>query len=71
MHKLFARQVAKATATTGEIDLAVLGELVGLAYQEADRDRRRTDRSMGLMIEELSEVHQRLVESYRLKLVTA
>ncbi len=64
MHKLFARQVAKATATTGEIDLAVLGELVGLAYQEADRDRRRTDRSMGLMIEELSEVHQRLVDAF-------
>ncbi len=28
-------------------------ELVGAAYEEADRDRRRTDRSMSLMIEEL------------------
>jgi len=35
-----------------------LGELVVGAYEEAERDRRRTDRSMALMIEELGEVHQ-------------
>ena len=41
-----------------------LGELVVGAYEDADRDRRRTDRSMALMIDELGEVHQRLVDAF-------
>jgi diguanylate cyclase (GGDEF)-like protein/PAS domain S-box-containing protein len=64
MHKLFSRQLAKATGETGEVDLKVLGELVVHAYEESDRDRRRTDHSIALMVEELDEVHQRLVDAF-------
>src|SRR5665647_858369 len=64
MQKLFARQLAKATRETGDVDLVALGELVAGAYQDSDRDRRRTDRSMASMIDELGEVHQRLVDAF-------
>ena len=53
MHKLFDKQLKQATRSSGEIDLDVLTELVRSAYEQADRDRRRTDRSISLMIEEL------------------
>ena len=55
MHKLFARQLAKATTAAGGVDLAELGDLVGAAYEEMERARRRTDRSISLMVEELDE----------------
>jgi diguanylate cyclase (GGDEF)-like protein/PAS domain S-box-containing protein len=64
VRKLFARQIAKAKGETGDVDLVKLGELVVGAYEDADRDRKRTDRSMALMIEELGEVHQRLVDAF-------
>ncbi len=64
MSKLFARQLAKATGDTGEVDLTLLGELVASAYEEAERDRSRADRSLSLMIEELGNVHQRLVDAF-------
>jgi len=51
--KLLAKQLQKARLPDGEIDLARLTELVALAYEEAEHDRVRTDRSMTLMIEEL------------------
>ena len=60
MHKLFAQQVAKATEESGALNLERLGELVGGAYEELDRDRRRTDRSMSLMIEEIDTIHRDL-----------
>jgi PAS domain-containing protein len=60
VHKLFARQLAKATKPTGEVDTDVLGKLVIEAYAQADRDRRRTDRSIGLMIEELDQLNRGL-----------
>jgi diguanylate cyclase (GGDEF)-like protein/PAS domain S-box-containing protein len=63
MRKMFDRQLAKARRETGDVDLEALAELVTSAYEEAERDRRRTDRSIGLMVEELSEVHQRLVDA--------
>ena len=53
MHKLFDKQLKRATRSSGEIDLDLLTELVCSAYEQADRDRRRTDRSISLMIEEL------------------
>ncbi|MDI1346387.1 MAG: PAS domain S-box protein, partial [Pseudolabrys sp.] len=64
MHKLFARQLAKATRETGDVDLVVLGELVVGTYEDSERDRQRTDQSMALMIEELGDVHQRLVDAF-------
>src|SRR5580698_8405580 len=62
MDKLFARQLAKSTGPTGEVNLQILGELVTDAYDQADRDRRRTDRSIKLMIEELEEASERKIE---------
>jgi signal transduction histidine kinase/CheY-like chemotaxis protein len=53
MHKLFEQQLKRATQPSGEVDLDALAGLVCAAYEEADHDRRRTDRSISLMIEEL------------------
>jgi diguanylate cyclase (GGDEF)-like protein len=58
--QLFARQRVKATAESGEVDVDVLGELVVAAYKQAERDRRRTDRSIALMAEELDELNRGL-----------
>jgi diguanylate cyclase (GGDEF)-like protein len=65
VHKLVARQLAKAGKAAGSVDLDRLIELVSGAYEQADHDRRRTDRSISLMIEELDELNrglERLVE---------
>src|SRR5580704_7128697 len=65
MKNLFARQLAKATASCGTVDIDLLGKLVSGAYDQADRDRQRTDRSIALMIEELDQLNrglERLVE---------
>jgi diguanylate cyclase (GGDEF)-like protein len=60
VHKLFAQQVAKATDGSGAVDLEKLSQLVIAAYEDIDRDRRRTDRSMSLMIEEIDAVQRNL-----------
>jgi len=60
VNKLFARQVTKATRASGEVDLELLGSLVGEAYEQSTNDRRRTDRSISLMIEELDQLNQGL-----------
>ena len=60
MHKLFARQLAKATSPSGEVDLDELGKLADAAYEQSDRDRRRTDRSISLMIEEFDSLNRGL-----------
>jgi diguanylate cyclase (GGDEF)-like protein len=63
--KLFERQLAKARKTSGEVDLEALSQLVVAAYEQADRDRRRTDRSISLMAEELERLNiglEQLVE---------
>jgi len=60
VHKLFAKQLAKATTASGDVDLAALGALVSSAYDEADRDRRRTERSIALMVEEVDQVNRGL-----------
>ena len=59
MHKLFARQLA-ATKPSGEPDLEALAGLVSAAYEQSDRDQRRTERSMSLMIEELDQLNRSL-----------
>lgn len=64
MQKLFDRQIAQARTHSGEIDLARLSELVVGAYEEMDKDRLRTDRSIALMIEELGQTHQQLAEAF-------
>ena len=60
MHRLIAKQIAKATDATGAVDMDQLAMLVGGAYDEFDRDRRRTDRSMSLMIEEIDATNRNL-----------
>ena len=60
MHRLIAKQIAKATDATGAVDIDQLAALVGGAYDEFDRDRRRTDRSMSLMIEEIDAINRNL-----------
>jgi diguanylate cyclase (GGDEF)-like protein len=60
VNRLFARQLAKATKPSGEVDLDALSALVMAAYEEADRDRRRTDRSIGLMVDELEQLNRGL-----------
>ncbi|MGA2895129.1 MAG: EAL domain-containing protein [Xanthobacteraceae bacterium] len=60
MHKLLAQQFAKATGDDGSVDLDKLRALVTASYEHLERDRRRTDRSMSLMIEELDAVQRNL-----------
>jgi diguanylate cyclase (GGDEF)-like protein len=60
VHRLIAKQIAKATDADGNIDIDKLATLVGGAYDEFDRDRRRSDRSMSLMIEEVDAVNRNL-----------
>jgi diguanylate cyclase (GGDEF)-like protein len=60
LHKLFAKQLAKATRDGDGVDLGLLGELVASAYEQSDRDRRRTDRSISLMIQELDKLNRSL-----------
>jgi hypothetical protein len=60
MKNLFARQIAKATKPCGAVDIDLLGELVSGAYDQADHDRQRTDRSIALMIEELDHLNRGL-----------
>ncbi len=60
MHRLFYRQLAKATKPSGEIDIDRLGELVTAAYEQAERDRKRTDRSIGLMVDEVEQLNRDL-----------
>jgi diguanylate cyclase (GGDEF)-like protein len=60
VHRLIAKQIAKAADAGGAVDIDKLAELVGGAYDEFDRDRRRTDRSMSLMIEEIDTINRNL-----------
>jgi diguanylate cyclase (GGDEF)-like protein len=62
MHRLVAKQIAKATDAGGVVDVDKLTRLVSGAYDEFDRDRRRTDRSMALMIEEIDAINRNLEE---------
>jgi diguanylate cyclase (GGDEF)-like protein len=56
VEKLFAQQIAIATQPSGEVSLDVLGELVVKIYEEADSDRRRNERAVATMIQELDQL---------------
>lgn len=64
MHRLLAKQLTRARRACGEVDLDRLAELVSAAYEEADNDRRRTDRSISLMIEEVDRVNRQLLDAF-------
>ena len=52
------------TNAAGEVDVKNLAELVSAAYEDLDRDRRRTDRSIELMIDELEASQKRLLDAF-------
>lgn len=60
MDDLFQKQLKQSRRPSGEIDIGVLGELVTAAYRGAEEERRRTERSIELMIEELGELNRDL-----------
>jgi diguanylate cyclase (GGDEF)-like protein/PAS domain S-box-containing protein len=60
VHKLLARQLARAAQGSGELDLEILLRLVSEAYEQSDSDRQRTDRSIALMIGELEQLNRGL-----------
>jgi predicted signal transduction protein with EAL and GGDEF domain len=60
VHKLFAHQVAKATSPAGAIDVDVLGSLVVAAYEQAERDRKRNERAIAMMVEEVDQLNRGL-----------
>ena len=64
MRKHFQRQLAIAKNETGEVDLDILADLVTAAYEEADRDRKRTDRSISLMAAEIEQTQGRLLDAF-------
>jgi diguanylate cyclase (GGDEF)-like protein/PAS domain S-box-containing protein len=53
LHRVLQRQVARASITSGGIDLEALLQAVSRTYADDERDSRRTDRSIQLMVEEL------------------
>lgn len=63
VHRLLARQMDRARAPNGTIDVDRLTELVNDAYEEAERYRRRTDRAVALMSEELEHLHDSLARA--------
>ncbi len=60
--RLFAKQIERAT-TGGSVNVDALAELVAAAYDDADRDRKRTDRSIALMVEELDALNAGLEQT--------
>jgi diguanylate cyclase (GGDEF)-like protein len=60
VHRLVIQQLAKSRDASGRIDVERFADLVSNAYDDLDRDRRRTDRSMSLMIEEIDEINRNL-----------
>jgi diguanylate cyclase (GGDEF)-like protein/PAS domain S-box-containing protein len=64
VHKLLAEQLAKATGESGHLDLEALTALVSAAYEQAERDRKRTDLSIASMMSEIESAHRRLLDAF-------
>ena len=60
MHPLLRKQLAKAAGAEGATDIDRLAASVSATYEDADKDRRRADRSITLMIDELAELTEQL-----------
>jgi signal transduction histidine kinase len=70
LHRLVTTQLAKATRPSGEVDHALLCELMSTCYEELERDRKRVDRANKLMQEELTQLTgdlEQLVEELRVQ----
>ncbi|OYU46850.1 MAG: GGDEF domain-containing protein [Rhizobiales bacterium PAR1] len=57
LHRLLQKQIERARTPDGEIETDVLFGLISSAYEETDQDRRRSERSIALMIEEVDQVN--------------
>src|SRR5580704_7121219 len=60
MHPLLRKHFSKAVGADGAVDLDRLTALVSAAYDRADKARRRTDRSITLMTDELAQINEQL-----------
>jgi PAS domain S-box-containing protein len=61
VHKLLERQLKRARRDgDGALDLDTLLDLVGQAYDEADRERQMRDRAFRLMSDEMVELNRRV-----------
>ena len=60
MHRLLRKQWLKAHDTQGGLDIERLLLAVSATYDDMDRDRQRTDRSISLMVEELAQSNAQL-----------
>ena len=52
----------QTTRASGKVDIDLFAEHVGAAYEEADHDRRRTDRLLMLLCAELEQARAPLLE---------
>jgi diguanylate cyclase (GGDEF)-like protein/PAS domain S-box-containing protein len=59
-HTLLQAQIRKSARPDGGVDQERLLDLVSAAYDDNDRDRRRTDRSIDLMVEEVDALNASL-----------
>ncbi len=59
-HRLLAKQLVQATQADSSVDLERLCALVSAAYEEADREKRRTEHSIAVMIEEVDQLNRNL-----------
>ncbi|MCZ8182519.1 MAG: EAL domain-containing protein [Beijerinckiaceae bacterium] len=62
VHRLLQKQIERSTREDGRLDVDLLTRLVSDAYAESDLERRRTDRSIALMVEELDQFNARLMQ---------
>lgn len=62
VHRLLQKQIERATKEDGRLDVDCLMGLVSDAYAETDLERRRSDRSIALMVEELDQFNARLMQ---------
>lgn len=60
MHTLLARQIRKATHADGTVDHDALLAMVDLAYEDNDRDRRRTKHALDEMQHEVEDLYRRI-----------
>lgn len=60
MHSLVERQLKKSKTSEGSVDLDKFCDLVGTAYEEAEKARRLSDRSVELMSQEMLELNTAL-----------
>jgi PAS domain S-box-containing protein len=60
MHKLLERQLRKASAADGKVDVERLVREVNVAYEEADRARRIKDHAFEVMQREVEELNHRI-----------